>query len=122
MNIEDIKEKLARVGLPLHGTDEELKQRAEANGLIFNVKMVFDEKQIDEEGKLLEARLTPVVTVPTTAELEETKEELEQRARDTGNGHLVGDRWTDEEVETMGEQKPLEVNRIEPKRGRPKKK
>lgn len=34
MNIADIKTKLEHVGLPLHGTDEELVKRAELNGLL----------------------------------------------------------------------------------------
>ncbi len=43
MDIQTIKEKLARVGLPLHGTDEELIARAKANGLIVSFEDALKE-------------------------------------------------------------------------------
>ena len=54
MDIEQIKQKLAQVGLPLYGTDEELINRAKVNGLVFGVEEVVSQP---EEGiaKLKEA-------------------------------------------------------------------
>ena len=81
MDIELIKQKLARVGLPLHGTDDELFARAIANGLVpgITAQEVINAPMVEV---LDDGFVRSIVTSPEYKEAEDIKNRRAEAAVD----------------------------------------